>query len=83
MAEWYSEVIETAKNEGVTLANDWIKNAASVNRPRVQVAPQPMATMPAAQIQQQIFSNKYLIYGLIAVAIVGVIYLFKPAKGKK
>ena len=83
MAEWYSEVIETAKEEGLTLAQDWIRSTASANRPRVQVAPQPMATMPAAQIQQQIFSNKYLIYGLIAVAIVGVIYLFKPAKGKK
>lgn len=83
MSNWYDAVVETAKNEGVTLAQDWIRNTASVNRPQVQVAPQPVATMPAAQIQEQIFSNKYLIYGLIAVAVVGIIYLFKPSKGKK
>lgn len=83
MAEWYDAVIDTAKNESVTLAQDWIRNTASANRPQVQVAPQPVATMPAAQIQSQMFNNKYLIYGLIAVAVLGLVYLFKPRKGKK
>lgn len=83
MSNWYDAVVDTAKNETITLAQDWIRNTANVNRPQVQIAPQPVAAMPAAQIQQQVFSNKYLIYGLIAIAVVGIIYLFKPSKGKK
>lgn len=83
MAEWYDAVIDTAKNETVTLAQDWIRNTANQNRPQVQVAPQPVATMPAAQVQANVFNNKYLIYGLIGVAVIGLIYLFKPSKGKK
>ena len=83
MSDWYQPLVDTGKNEFVTLAQDWIRSTANANRPQVQVVPQPVATMPAAQVQAQTISNKYLIYGLIAIAVVGVIYLFKPSKGKK
>lgn len=78
-----NQVLDTLQQEGITLAQDWIRSTANANRPQVQVAPQPAAAMPAVQVQAQVVDNKYLLYGLIAVAVVGLIFLFKPSKGKK
>lgn len=82
MSNWYDGVVDTLKKEGTQLAEDWIRNTANVNRPQVQVSPQPTATLPAAQVQSQ-YSNKLLMYGALVVAIIGLIYLFKSSGGKR
>lgn len=83
MAEWYDSILDTVKAEGTQLAKDWITNTANLNRPTIGSSPQPIATLPAVQVQAQNANSKYLIYGAIAIAIIGVFYLFKPSKGKK
>ncbi|MFN3453521.1 MAG: hypothetical protein ACK41T_01075 [Pseudobdellovibrio sp.] len=81
---FFDPIIETAKSEGTVLAQDWLRSLANANRPQVQVAPQPQATLPAAAVQASNNMNNYVMYAAIGAAILGLIYLLMPSKkGKK
>ena len=81
---WYDGVLNTAVSEGTVLAQDWIRSITNANRPTVQSAPQSAATLPAAASQVESPYSKYVLWGSIGAAALGLIFIFMPKrKGSK
>lgn len=80
----FLDTIRAEAEKGATiLAQDWIKQQIEANRPQVQVAPQPAATLPADVVQVQQNKSSLVMYLAIGAAIIGAAFLLFGRKSKK